>query len=80
MRTIIWLITEITDYGEGNVVTEPICAFKKNKNIPTQKSMELGLMEIKERTINNPNGTVLITRTCKVTWKGQGYFINKFLA
>ena len=51
----------------------------KNKNIPTQRSMDLKLMEIKERTINNPNGSIRITQTVKVTGKGQQYFINKFL-
>lgn len=49
-------------------------------NLPTQKSMEMGLFEIKERTINNPDGSVKITKTPKVTGKGQVYFINKFLA
>lgn len=50
-----------------------------SKNMPTQKSMELGLFEVKERTISNPDGTVRITKTPKVTGKGQTYFINKFL-
>lgn len=50
-----------------------------SKNMPTQKSMELGLFEIKERTINNPDGTIRITKTSKVTGKGQTYFVNKFL-
>lgn len=49
-------------------------------NNPTQRSMELGLFEITKRTINNPDGSVRITRTPKVTGKGQIYFINKFLA
>lgn len=49
-------------------------------NMPTQKSMELGLFEIKERTINNPDGSVRITKTVLVTGKGQQYFINKFLS
>lgn len=49
-------------------------------NMPTQKSMELGLFEVKERTINNPDGSVRITRTTKVTGKGQTYFVNKFLS
>lgn len=48
-------------------------------NMPTQKAMELGLFEVKERTINNPDGSVRITKTTKVTGKGQTYFINKFL-
>ena len=48
-------------------------------NMPTQYSMERGLMEIKERTINNPDGSSLVTKTPKVTGKGQQYFINKFL-
>ena len=48
--------------------------------MPTQRSMELGLFEVKERTINNPDGSVRITRTTKVTGKGQQYFINQFMA
>lgn len=48
-------------------------------NLPTQKSMELGLFEIKESTINNPDGSVRINRTTKVTGKGQQYFVNKFV-
>lgn len=49
-------------------------------NMPTQKSMELGLFEIKERTLNNPDGSIRITRTPKVMGKGQQYFINRFLS
>lgn len=51
-----------------------------DRNMPTQKSMELGLFEVKESTVNNPDGSVRINRTTKVTGKGQQYFINKFLA
>lgn len=47
-------------------------------NIPTQRSMELGLFEIKTRSINNPDGSIRVTKTTKVTGKGQIYFINKF--
>lgn len=50
-----------------------------DRNMPTQKAMELGLFEVKESTINNPDGSVRINRTTKVTGKGQQYFINKFL-
>ena len=50
-----------------------------SKNMPTQKSMELKLFEIKERTINNPDGSVRLTRTTKVTGKGQVYFTDMFL-
>lgn len=49
-------------------------------NQPTQKSMNLGLFEVKERTITNPDGSTRITLTTKVTGKGQVYFINKFLS
>lgn len=49
-------------------------------NMPTQRSMEMGLFEVKESTVNNPDGSVRINRTTKVTGKGQQYFINKFLA
>lgn len=51
-----------------------------SRNMPTQKSMELGLFEVKETTINNPDGSIRVTKTTKVTGKGQQYFINKFLA
>jgi len=47
-------------------------------NMPTQKSMELGLFEIKESTVNNPDGSIRISKTPKVTGKGQEYFINRF--
>lgn len=49
-------------------------------NMPTQKSMDLGVMEIKESTITQPNGNVRISRTPKVTGKGQRYFVNKILS
>lgn len=48
-------------------------------NMPTQKSMELGLMEILTRTINRGNGEVKICQTPKITGKGQVYFMNLFL-
>ena len=48
-------------------------------NMPTQKSMNLGLFEIKERTVLNPDGSIRISKTPKVTGKGQQYFINVFL-
>ena len=51
-----------------------------SRNMPTQYSMELGLFEVKETTINNPDGSIRVTKTTKVTGKGQQYFINKFLA
>lgn len=51
----------------------------ERKNMPTQKSMEMGLFEVKERTIANPDGSIRITKTPKVTGKGQVYFINKFV-
>lgn len=50
-----------------------------SKNIPTQKSMELGLFEVKETIIDNPDGSSIIKRTPKVTGKGQVYFVNHFL-
>ena len=49
-------------------------------NMPTQKSMDLGLFEIKEGSYVNGSGVNITTKTPKVTGKGQQYFINKFLA
>lgn len=51
-----------------------------DRNMPTQRAMEQGLFEVKESTVNNPDGSVRINRTTKVTGKGQQYFINKFLS
>ena len=48
-------------------------------NMPTQQSMELELFRIKETTISRSNGRTSISKTPKVTGKGQVYFINKFL-
>lgn len=48
-------------------------------NMPTQKSMELKLFEIKETNIQHADGHISINKTPKVTGKGQQYFINKFL-
>jgi len=48
-------------------------------NSPTQKSMELGLFEIKETPIHHNSGEISISRTTKMTGKGQAYFINKFV-
>lgn len=49
------------------------------RNMPSQKGMELGLFEIKEGSYINGAGENIITKTTKVTGKGQQYFINKFL-
>ena len=51
-----------------------------SRNMPTQKAMEMKLFEVKETTINNPDGSIRITKTTKVTGVGQRYFINYFLA
>lgn len=52
-----------------------------SRNMPTQKSMELGIMEIQEKTIGDcSDGFSMIARTPKITGKGQSYFVNKFLA
>ena len=48
-------------------------------NMPTQKSMELGLFEIKETTITHSDGHIHVSKTTKVTGKGQVYFVNLFL-
>lgn len=48
-------------------------------NMPTQRAMEMKLFEIKETTIHVPDGSVRISKTVKVTGKGQLYFINRFL-
>jgi len=51
-----------------------------SRNMPTQTAMERGLFDVKESTVVNPDGSVRVTKTTKVTGKGQQYFINLFLA
>jgi len=67
-RLFVWLREHGYLIGSGD-----------RRNMPTQRSMDLGLFDIKERTFQNPDGSVRITKTTKVTGKGQQYFINKFL-
>ena len=50
-----------------------------NYNMPMQRYVEQGLLEIKESAVTNPDGSVRVTKTTGVTGKGQVYFINKFL-
>lgn len=50
-----------------------------SKNMPMQRYVEQGLFEIKESNVQNPDGSVRITKTTKVTGKGQIYFVNQFL-
>lgn len=49
-----------------------------SKNMPTQRAMDMGLFRVKETTISNPDGSVRVTKTTKVTGKGQQFFVNKF--
>lgn len=57
-----------------------LCSHGERYNLPTQRSMDRGWFQVKETTINQPDGSIRITRTVKVTGKGQQYFINLFLA
>jgi anti-repressor protein len=50
-----------------------------SRNMPMQRYVEQGLFEVKESSVQNPDGSVRITRTTKVTGKGQIYFVNKFI-
>lgn len=50
-----------------------------NRNVPTQRSMELGLFKTKETVINHSDGHTTVNITTKITGKGQQYFIQKFL-
>lgn len=47
-------------------------------NLPTQKSMEMGLMRIREATITSPDGRSAVTKTTRITGKGQVYFVNRY--
>ena len=50
-----------------------------DRNMPTQRSMDMGLFEVKETTITHSDGHITVNKTAKVTGKGQQYFINLFL-
>lgn len=56
-----------------------LCSKGQYYNQPTQKAMKMGLFEIKQTTINKPDGSILVSVTTKVTGKGQIYFVNKFI-
>ena len=50
----------------------------QNRNVPTQRAMEMGLFRIKETAVTHSDGHVTITRTPKVTGKGQTYFMQRY--
>lgn len=50
-----------------------------NRNVPTQRAMDMGLFRIKETAVTHSDGHVTVTRTPKVTGKGQRYFVDKFI-
>jgi phage antirepressor YoqD-like protein len=56
-----------------------LCKRGLSRNMPMQRYVEQGLFEVKESNVQNPDGSVRITRTTKITGKGQLYFVNKFL-
>jgi len=56
-----------------------LCQAGDDYNLPTQRSMDLKVMEIKKSSITTGKGDILVTRTTKITGKGSIYFINKFL-
>lgn len=55
-----------------------LCSIGERKNLPTQKSMDMKLFEVTERTFLSPDGSKFIKQTTKVTGKGQVYFINRY--
>ncbi|PGX65363.1 phage antirepressor Ant [Cutibacterium avidum] len=62
--------------GNGYLVKQQGTAW----NMPTQRSMELGLFEVKETAVTHSDGHVTISKTPKVTGKGQTYFVDRFLS
>lgn len=50
-----------------------------SRNMPTQRAAEMGLFEVKESTVQNPDGSVRVTKTTKVTGRGQVFFLNRYL-
>ena len=57
-----------------------LCSSRGDRyNMPTQRAMDMGLFEIKERTVNNPDGSIRVTFTPMVSGKGQIYFTNRYM-
>ena len=56
-----------------------LCKSGSSRNMPIQRYVEQGLFEVKESNVQNPDGSVRITLTTKITGNGQLYFVNKFL-
>lgn len=56
-----------------------LCSRGEYYNQPTQRAVEMGLLEVKKTTITKPDGSVMVSNTTKVTGKGQIYFVNKFI-
>ena len=56
-----------------------LCTRGEDYNLPTQRAMDLEVLDIKKGIIQNADGSSRVTRTTKVTGKGQVYFVNKFL-
>lgn len=57
-----------------------LCSSRGDRyNMPTQRAMDMGLFEIKERTVNNPDGSIRVTFTPMISGKGQVYFTNRYL-
>lgn len=50
-----------------------------SRNMPTQRAANMGLFEVKETSVTNPDGSIRVTKTTKVTGRGQQYFINRYL-
>lgn len=59
---------------------EYLCKWGERYNQPTQRSMEMGLFELKKTSIQKPDGSIFVNTTTKVTGTGQIYFVNKFLS
>lgn len=57
-----------------------LCTKGEAYNQPSQKSLEMGLMELKKTIVMKPSGDSIVTTTPKVTAKGQSYFVNRFLS
>lgn len=53
-------------------------ALISNRNVPTQRAMDLGLFRIKETTVTHADGHTTVSRTPKVTGKGKRYFIDRY--
>ena len=79
IRKIMLKNPHISDFKQALRENGYLIKSGSDRNMPTQRSMEMGLFEIKETAVAHSDGHTTVSKTPKVTGKGQQYFINKLI-